>query len=170
MNSAQSQAGNQEDYLKKFRAELSVVINQGRKLRKPLLPGGITHSEMFAMREIYEFMEQYPGKKGIYVTELARELGIALSAVSRILSGLEERKLIDRVVDVKNRRNTFVSLTTRGEEVWNCCVSMLNQMLDHVILGMGEADLKQLIVLSKHFFEMWEAEINKCKKEMIKSE
>lgn len=170
MNSAQIQGENQEEYLKKFRDELSVVINHGRKLRKPILPGGVTHSEMFALREIYEFMDQYPGKKGIYVTELARELGIALSAVSRILNGLEERGLVDRVVDAKNRRNTFISLTAKGKEVWNCCISMINQMLDHVILGMGEADLKQLVVLSMHFFEMWEAEINNCTKATIKNE
>jgi DNA-binding MarR family transcriptional regulator len=61
-----------------------------------------------------EFHEQYPDKTGIYVNDLAEQLEVSKSMVSKMLQNLEQRDLIERAVDPHNRRNTFVFLTQKG--------------------------------------------------------
>ncbi len=55
----------------------------------------------------------YSGKY-INVSSIANMLEVSTPAVSRLLRGLEERSLIERVTDSENRRNTYVRITEKG--------------------------------------------------------
>lgn len=51
----------------------------------------------------------------LYVTEIARKLGVTKGAVSQILKKLENKGLIDKFTDETNHTRMLVRLTDRGQ-------------------------------------------------------
>ncbi len=150
----------QEEYIKKFKEELAMMMGSKQKVHKNCMPEGITRSEFFALHQIRGGMNENPENKGIHVSDLAKSLNIALSAASRMLNTLEERGLVYREIDPKNRRNICVFLTQEGENMWKKCSGMMSELLERVIMGMGEEDACKLIKLWKRFSELMEKEVN----------
>ena len=111
----------QEEYIKKFKTELAMMMGRKQSIHRNCVPEGVTRSEFFALHQIWTGMNENPEKKGIHVSALAKRMNIALSAASRMLNSLEERGLIYREIDPKSRRNICVSLTEDGEKLWKKC-------------------------------------------------
>ena len=65
-------------------------------------------------------IEEYTNKNKveyINVTKLSEELKVSTPAVSRILKGLETKKLLSKTVDIFCKRNTKVKLTEAGTKL-----------------------------------------------------
>lgn len=74
-----------------------------------------------------------PDKGGdgkITISELAAKAGVLPSAISRTLRGLEEKGYIVRNVNQKDRRNTYVELTAKGEETATQCKQNMRDTID----------------------------------------
>lgn len=101
--------------------------------------------EFIALSSVAQYHEQFPEVPGIYVSEFASRLGVALPAASKILKNLEKQGWLKRTVDPENRRNTFVSLTEEGlslveSESAYCC-----QMSSRVFERMGAENTTLLL-------------------------
>ena len=155
----------QEEYIKKFKAELAMMMGSKQRIHRNCMPEGITKSEFFALHQIQTGMNESPENKGIHVSDLAKKMNIALSAASRMLNTLEERGLVYREIDPKSRRNICVFLTEEGENMWKKCSGMMSQLLERVIIGMGEDDACKLIELWKRFSDLMEKEVDQMMKE-----
>lgn len=155
----------QEEYIKKFKAELAMMMGSKQRIHRNCMPEGITKSEFFALYQIQTGMNESPENKGIHVSALAKRLNIALSAASRMLNALEERGLVYREIDPKSRRNICVSLTEEGEKMWKKCSENMSGLLERVIIAMGEEDASKLIELWRKFSELMEKEVNLMMKE-----
>lgn len=57
------------------------------------------------------------GHQGVTVNEIAAKFSITKSAVSQVLAKLEERKLILRKNNPKDRRESFISLGEEGKNM-----------------------------------------------------
>ncbi|MDR2024129.1 MAG: MarR family transcriptional regulator [Hungatella sp.] len=150
----------QEEYIKKFKSELATMMGRKQNIHRNCVPEGVTRSEFFALHQIRISMNENPEKKGIHVSDLAKRMNIALSAASRMLNSMEERGLICREIDPKSRRNICVSLTEEGEKLWKKCSESMSDLLERVIIGMGEEDASKLIELWKKFSELMEKEVD----------
>lgn len=75
---------------------------------------GVSGAELRFLKTIRKFHWAHPEIPGMYVNDLAEELGVTKSAVSKMLRQLEQRGLAARRTDPDNRRNTFVCLTEAG--------------------------------------------------------
>jgi len=155
----------QEEYIKKFKTELAMMMGRKQSIHRNCVPEGVTRSEFFALHQIWTGMNENPEKKWIHVSDLAKRMNIALSAASRMLNSLEERGLIYREIDPKSRRNICVSLTEDGEKLWKKCSGGMSDLLERVIIGMGEEDASKLIELWKRFTELMEKEVDSMMKE-----
>ncbi|GLC79074.1 MarR family winged helix-turn-helix transcriptional regulator [Lacrimispora brassicae] len=155
----------QEEYIKKFKAELAMMMGSKQRIHRNCMPEGITKSEFFALYQIQTGMNESPENKGIHVSDLAKKMNIALSAASRMLNTLEKRGLVYREIDPKSRRNICVSLTEEGENMWKKCSGMMSELLERVIVGMGEDDACKLIELWKRFSDLMEKEVDQMMKE-----
>lgn len=150
----------QDEYIKKFKSELALMMGSKQRISRNCVHEGLTRGEFFALQQIRASMNENPDKKGIHVSALAKRLNIALSAASRMLNALEERGLVCREMDPKSRRNICVSLTEEGEEIWKKCSESMGELLERVIISMGEEDASQLIKLWKRFSELIEKEVD----------
>ena len=86
------------------------AVHQFKKLNVSDLVPGLSSSEFSVMGAILQMGEN--GK--ITSSELAAKTKTLPPAVSRTLRGLEEKGYVERSVDKKDRRNTYISLTEKG--------------------------------------------------------
>ena len=86
------------------------AVHQFKKRNVSDLIPGLSSSEFSVMGAILQMGEN--GK--ITSSELAAKTKTLPPAVSRTLRGLEEKGYVERSVDKKDRRNTYISLTEKG--------------------------------------------------------
>ena len=80
-------------------------------------------------------------KDGRTQKEIARNLILEKSSVSRLLSGLERRGFITRVQESKDSRLKQVFLTDKGRRVRDESVRIARALLDDAQAGITEAEL-----------------------------
>ena len=120
----------------------------------------ISQGEFLALEVIYRYtLIQDKGSK-ICVSDLAKNMKIASSAVSRMLHTLEERGLISREVDRRDRRNTYVFLTEAGRQKHQDAVDTMDDFLKSVVNRMKEEDIRQLIVLWNELADIIDDELD----------
>jgi MarR family 2-MHQ and catechol resistance regulon transcriptional repressor len=69
---------------------------------------GLSHAQTGML-----FMLSY--HKRLQIKQIAEYLGITKSAASQMVDSLAKKELINRVVDTKDRRIVYISLTSRGQ-------------------------------------------------------
>ena len=68
-----------DEYIKKVKTHLAVMMGKGRKIDKIFLSQGLTRLEVFAIQQIYQATNGDQDNKGIYVSVLAKNMDIVLS-------------------------------------------------------------------------------------------
>ena len=71
--------------------------------------------------------------QAVKVSEIARKVGIPMSAVSRSLGKLEDAGYVERNTDRKDRRSILVEPTARGLELNRACMERFLQISDQVL-------------------------------------
>lgn len=121
----------------------------------------ISQSEFWALEIIAKYQRENPKREGIYVSALARKLRIASSQTSRMLKGLEERRLVGRSIDMKDRRNTYVFLTGEGQEIRQKTKQRMMSYMEDVWNQMGEEKVQKLIQLCNEMADTMESELKR---------
>lgn len=140
------------------------LMRAARKIQKVnvnVLLDGVSQGEYFALEGIWNYMRAHEKEKGIYVSDLAKLLNIASSAVSRMLHLLEEKELVAREVDCHDRRNTYVYLTDKGICVRTAVTEQWRKLFDRMVLKMGSEDMLRMIELWERLSDIMEDEIQK---------
>ena len=145
-----------EGFEKLFRA-----VHQFKKLNVSDLIPGLSSSEFSVMGAILQMGEN--GKSTS--SELAAKTKTLPPAVSRTLRGLEEKGYVERSVDKKDRRNTYISLTEKG---WKKGEEVRDRMQDFgcsVMSQLKEEDIDQLVAYLDRIYEIAEKEIDTRKRQ-----
>ena len=127
--------------MEKMYEELFRSMHQFRKLNVGVMMPGVTKQEFITMGVILDKGED--GK--ITISELAAKTQVLPSAISRTLRGLEEKGYVVRNVNQKDRRNTYVELTAKGEETARQCKKIMHDYGMAVISQLNEQDMERLI-------------------------
>lgn len=97
----------------------------------------------------------------IKVSEISKMLLVTSPTVTQLLKGLEANGLIERHLDLHDRRSVGVRLTKQGEEVTRQAQGSLVASLQGLIAYLGEEESNQLVeLLSKVFRYFSEQEAN----------
>lgn len=120
-------------------------------LSEPLL-----YAEYMVAEAILCYGEAHPTEQGMRVSALAEALCAPMPAVSRTLKGLEEKGIITRETDKKNRRNVILGLSEEGralvceirknmQDVWMRIIEQLGveRVLDMVSMFTSMADMME---------------------------
>lgn len=146
----------EDAFEKLFRA-----MHQFKKLNVSAMIPGLSSSEFTVMGAILQM-----GENGrITTSELAAKTRMLPPAVSRTLRGLEEKEYVERTVDKRDRRNTYVSLTEKG---WKKGEEVRNRMHDFghsVMAQLKEEDVDQLVAYLDNIYEIAEKEIETRKRQ-----
>lgn len=137
------------------------LINAFHRIRRVKISDmmEISQSEFFALQIIFQCQQNNPKREGIYVSELAEKLRIASSQTSRMLRSLEECQLVGRSIDTKDRRNTYVFLTEKGQKEYRRAKARLTAYMDCVWEEMGEERMRELIGLCNELADIMESKL-----------
>ena len=126
----------------------------------------LTQTEFRLLREIV--MEREAGKK-IISSELARRLAITRSAVSQIVTKLEQRGVVERQPSPTDRKIFYVVLSEASLNVFKKQCDEANKLINRVIEQFGKEKADRLIELYEDFasvFDQVREESEKEKKEL----
>lgn len=106
---------------------------------------------------------EYDGHEnnGVNVTSLSEVLGVSTPAVSRILRSLEEKGFIQRITNKRNRRETHISLTDRGREIYLRDREIASSLYKAVEEKLGKEQIRELVRLSRSFNLIMSEEIER---------
>lgn len=108
----------------------------------------LSRTEFRMIREI--LIEREKGKD-IISSELARRLGITRSAVSQVVTKLEERNIVMRTAALNDKKSAYVRLTEHSLAVFDEQCAQANAIMESVSKTLGEKKLNELVKLYREF-------------------
>ena len=124
-------------YSQKFAA----IIARMHKLKFGNMLTGVSEIEFKTMSAISRI-----SKSGdVKVSDIARYLELSAPAVSRTMKSLEEKEYIERQTDKQDRRNTFVKLTTKGEEQPKAWMKSFEEFSEAIFARLGDEKSNKLL-------------------------
>ncbi len=100
-------------------------------------------------------------KKQLTVNQLAHEMSITSSRVTRIIDGLVAKKLVRRVIDKGDRRVLNLSLTPKGEKLAQKCIEEHIRIHDEIIGNIPAEYHQSMIELLEKLNQAVEAWLDK---------
>ncbi len=143
-------------------SEFFRVVYSFKKLNISKMMPDITHAELGTMSMIYRCREE-SSDGGVKVSDLVNRMEVAAPGVSRTLKKMEEKGYIIRSVDKTDRRNTYVELTPKGEEVLKEARTIMHDFAEAVLGKMGVENVNHLIEYLKNLQVLAQNEIEKRK-------
>lgn len=130
--------------------ELMHCMNQFRLLNKKYhVHMELPAAEFFTMVAIYKITEQNKQKEnlinGATTTQVVKLLGTTLSAASKLMRNLEEKKLIERIACPSDRRVTYIRLSNSGSSLLQSERNRRDQIMTKVIEHLGDDRVEQML-------------------------
>lgn len=121
-----------------------------------ILPDNLTHGQCFIMMKIKE-------NKNITFSHLASELHISVQSLSRTIKQLEKMGYVDRFEDKLDRRNNFLKLSKKGNNVVNEVKKNMEEYCKNIYNQLGEKRFNDFIMCLNDLYDISSKEINKIK-------
>jgi len=116
------------------------------------------------------FKEMPVLEEGVKVNVIARFMHVSAPQISRTLRGLEDKGLIVRIEDPKDRRNTYIKLTEQGVEMVEKTDAVMNEFFHNVFRKMDPAQVKEMTAFFTQLYELSQVEIERLKEKYKKKE
>ena len=142
--------------LRDFRHSLPMELMKAREAAmarfRPLLrDNGLTEQQWRVIRALAEFGPIDAG-------ELAKESFLLAPSLTRILQFLENEKILRRTPDASDQRKSVVSLTTRGQALFQRIAPASEQLYAQIEAAFGKDRLQALYDLLADFYTTLEQE------------
>ncbi len=131
-----------------------------KQLNLPEKLGLLPKSEVVALVAISRLAKENPDKP-VYASTVAGKLGVTAPAVSRTLNRLEEKKLIQRMIDQCDRRNVVVVLTEDGKSALDSTIAKLSDFVDRALSHLNDEEILQFTRLYNKIYEGMKSELAK---------
>ncbi|MEG1097121.1 MAG: MarR family transcriptional regulator [Clostridiales bacterium] len=153
------QKKNPEDEIKNYRHRsqqyLAVLHHMNGITEKLNTNGELPPSELNTLMTIGNFDHR---PRGIRSAELSSELKVSTAATSKTLKILETKGLINRLIDEKDRRGIYITLTEAGQNIYQKTASAQGDLMERVFQRMGEKDMNFYLTLWEKFNKIVEQE------------
>jgi len=97
------------------------------------------------------------GESGVRVSDIASHMGITLSGVTQIITGLEKLGFTAREMDPEDRRAVLVSVTEEGKKILLPASRKLEEEFEGLVSHLGEENsrvLASLMIKVEEYFEI----------------
>lgn len=125
-------------------AQLSGALRRLLQVRQSLPTGGLPMGEYWMLQLVQRKQEEQAEAKGVYISVLTECTHASPPAVSRTLRKLEEKELLQRRTDPKDRRTTYVVMTETGRALLEASHRRMEELACRVAQRMGGEALRTL--------------------------
>ena len=129
----------------------------------PIFPEGLSRAEFAILINLCKEKGEAQTVSGI-----AKQLQVSSPAISRSLGVLEQRGIIRREVDVKDRRSTVVRITASGQTLLEQAQKNACEFMESILKQMDPEDVKRLHDYLQQFVEIMQIELEHRKQEKKK--
>jgi len=91
------------------------------------------------------------GYPGVMISKLSELLQISRPTASQMISSMEEKGLVERVMSLTDRRVVYICLTDKGQAVFGTKMAQYSCILNEIIEKVGTEEVDQLITLCERF-------------------
>lgn len=144
--------------MKNYKKEFYETMLEFRRMKISSVFPEITPLEHRALKSIDLCSEL---DENVKISQVVAKMEIPAPGVSRIIRHMEEKGLVVRTVDPKDRRNTFVSMTDEGRKVFDRCEGILEELANRVFLRLGEERCDMVLSGLRDFIKYTNEEIKK---------
>jgi len=127
-------------YIQKFREFLRIFDQELFLQNNASCCNGISLAQCLTLIEIEKNME-------ISVTDLARNLSLDKSTVSRTVDGLVNINMVNRVVPKENRRLALINLTASGEQICSTINYTQDAYIREILIDFTEKEREEFLRL-----------------------
>ena len=114
---------------------------------KLLMTENLSTSEMILLYAMYSLKEE---QDKLMLSTVRDVLQLAPSTITAVITTLEEKELIERIIDKNDRRNICINITKKGEQYVKKVEKNNKEIISQYIDYMGEKDaVKFLELMSK---------------------
>ncbi len=125
--------------------KLLMVRNFGRVLKKEKI--GLTPEQVHLLGFLIE-------NEACAMNEIANELMVDNSAITRIVDGLEAKKFVNRTISKEDRRRRFIQITEEGKEEIYKTMEITEKYRNRLLVGISELEkqnfLRMLAIMYKN--------------------
>lgn len=141
----------------KISHEFVIIMNRFKHLNCMGLLKELSPAEFVCIKMLVTKLFQ--NGDNVTVTELADSMLISKPALSKMLRNLEEREMIARTLNARNRRTVYVHLTEKGKEAYAREDRIMNRFGERVMKGFGKENAKALLEQMKSLYGVFEKEL-----------
>ncbi|BCN31960.1 MarR family winged helix-turn-helix transcriptional regulator [Anaeromicropila herbilytica] len=139
--------------------ELLENLNKFKKLGHKMRPHtGLGHSEFMILMCIDNYMKKNKELEkelpGIKVSELSKFTHASAPATSKAIRHLEEKELLERIADEKDRRVVYIALTAGGRKILAEGKEAFDNFVSRTIQKLGDEDTDHLNRISKRLYDI----------------
>ena len=116
--------------------------------------------EALTLLKISEYLEN--GDQACFYEELQTQLAVTKSAISQMVSSLEDKGYVARKIDPVDRRKFVLSVTDKGRELVDEVRDVLGTVIRQTITKFGEENTREFIRL----FDLFADALEEVKEEM----
>lgn len=127
---------------------IKTLIGSKKMLMLITAEAGVPFAEIAILMHIHHLKNQDTEKVDVCVTGIKDQTHISLPAVSRQLSSLEQKGLIERNIMAKDRRITLVTLTPAGEEIIAKVIEQRDLQMEKLEKKVGEEFIRKFVEMS----------------------
>ena len=106
------------------------------RLNKNLLSHGVTAEQWTVLSSLWK-------KNGQTQQALADQANKNKASITHLIDNLEKRKLVERLVDEKDRRNKLIQLTKEGGELQESLTKVVSKTMKEITANVDKKELKQ---------------------------
>lgn len=120
---------------------LAIAIGNIKKMmhrHEPMM--AVPKSEFIVLKTIYD-----SENSKIKVSDISTKLMISNAAISQVITSLESKKLVNRVMTKEDRRIVYITLTSEGKKIMLEAKEMLHQFMSILVKKLGTDDSEELI-------------------------
>ena len=141
-----------EDKTNQSIKEMIVLSKELSRLTKQALENSLSDfpdSHFAALERLYMVIAENGVNGCISASQLAQDLCIAPSALSRELRTLESAGLIIRRLDPADRRKTLISISDTGEKLRKECENAVISYFASIACDVGDEDIQEICRIHK---------------------
>ena len=131
-----------------------------------LTDGKFNQSEFVTMAVLYDHTQDSAEKnalKGIPMNLISKELGVSPAMISKTIGNLENRGLVERIIDSSDRRGIKVSFTDSGLVFFKRNHDISIKFMSDIFDEMGEENFLRFIELNEQMLRILSRKLSECR-------
>jgi len=143
--------------------EVKLIValeNIKRLTARPFPADSTSYGEFLMMFVVDEMMKRKDTAcpeaacPGVMISKLSDLLHISRPTASQMISALEDKGYVERLMTASDRRVVFINLTDKGKTLFDSKMARYIGILNEIIAKVGKDEVDQLIVLCDRFQEV----------------